>query len=146
MPIIPRCSTICTLDMNITNPGFETGDYTGWLTLGTPTINAVEQRTGSYCNSMNSTSDYVYLSLSGLTIGDTYMFSGWVKRTSSSEGSIYAKNFGGGDVISTIAGTTYGKLVIEFTAGLTTAEIGMFITGGIGISYFDDFKLEKILY
>jgi glucuronoarabinoxylan endo-1,4-beta-xylanase len=69
----------------VTNPGFETGDTTGWLAFGSPTISAETSQvhSGTYsCLVANRTATYMGIAqsfLGTLQAGQTYDVSAWVR-------------------------------------------------------------------
>ena len=69
----------------VTNPGFETGDTTGWFAFGTPTIAAETSQvhSGSYAGLVtNRTATYMGIAqsfLGDLQSGQTYNVSAWVR-------------------------------------------------------------------
>jgi endo-1,4-beta-xylanase len=72
----------------VTNPGFETGNTTGWFAFGSPTISAETSQvhSGTYAAQVsNRTGTYMGIaqSFSGvLQTGQTYNVSAWVMLTS----------------------------------------------------------------
>jgi glucuronoarabinoxylan endo-1,4-beta-xylanase len=69
----------------VTNPGFETGDTTGWFPFGSPTISAETNQvySGTYaCLVANRTATYMGIAQSfvgDLQAGQTYNVSAWVR-------------------------------------------------------------------
>ena len=69
----------------VTNPGFETGDTTGWFAFGSPTISAqtIQVHSGSYAGLVtNRTATYMGIAqscLGDLQSGQTYNVSAWVR-------------------------------------------------------------------
>jgi len=72
----------------VTNPGFETGDTTGWFAFGSPTISAETSQvhSGTYAAQVsNRTQTYMGIAqsfLGDLQVGQTYDVSAWVMLTS----------------------------------------------------------------
>ncbi len=78
-----------------TNPGFETGDTTGWMVFGTPTliVETAQVHSGSYaCLVTNRTASYMGAAQSFTSVlqaSQTYNVSAWVRLVSGANQTVY---------------------------------------------------------
>ena len=78
-----------------TNPGFETGDTTGWFGFGTPTltVETAQVHSGNYaCLVTNRTATYMGAAQSFTSVlqsGQTYNVSAWVRLVSGANQTVY---------------------------------------------------------
>ncbi len=78
-----------------TNPGFETGDTTGWLGFGSPTlaVETTQVHSGTYaCLVTNRTASYMGAAQSFTSVlqsGQTYNVSAWVRLVSGASQTVY---------------------------------------------------------
>jgi len=95
-----------------TNPGFETGNTTGWFAFGPPTISAQTSQvhSGTYAALVQNRTDTwngIAQSLQGVLVsGQTYTFSAWVRLVSGANQTIeltMKKEDGSGTSYTTIA-------------------------------------------
>ena len=135
----------------LTNAGFESGTISPWG-FWPPSNSAVvanNAHSGTYATRTTGSDAGLYRLLSGLSPNTTYTFRGWIKAgTSGNSAYIYAKNFGGSEVLSSpVTSTNYTQVNITFTTGAssTTAEIGLWrnTSAGSGDVFADDFELVR---
>ena len=135
----------------LTNAGFESGTISPWG-FWPPSNSAVvanNAHSGTYATRTTGSDAGLYRLLSGLSPNTTYTFRGWIKAgTSGNSAYIYAKNFGGSEVLSSpVTSTNYTQVNITFTTGAssTTAEIGLWrnTSAGSGDVFADDFELVQ---
>lgn len=132
----------------VQNPGFESGTLTPWNCTGNCQVSTSFSHSGSYAVKLVSSSKDNTLTqvIGGLQPNTTYSLIGYgmLVKTGSSTNNITVSGYGGADVSSSIATTTYAPVTLTFTTGATntTATISLFVgRGSIGV-YFDDFVLQ----
>ncbi|MBC8159616.1 MAG: chitobiase/beta-hexosaminidase C-terminal domain-containing protein, partial [Roseiflexaceae bacterium] len=131
------------------NPGFETGDETGWLSGGSAHgVGTTNPHSGSYAGYNNGGWNSVFQTVSGLQPNTTYTLTAWGRLGAASAGNnsaFYVANYGGAELRTAISGTSYQQYSISFTTGAntTSAEIGhREINGSATVTYYDDFALN----
>ena len=111
-----------------TNPGFETGDTTGWFAFGSPTISAqsAQVHSGGYAGLVtNRTATWNGIARSFLGVlqsNETYNVSAWVQLAGGSSQTMYltAQKIDG-------SGTTYAVVAAgTVSAGMWTQITGQF--------------------
>lgn len=128
-------------DPNITNrilnPGFETGDYTGWVSSGIVVNN--NQNSGNYCVQVDPDRS-AEQEITGLTVGETYTFSAYVKADT---GAVLGVKGSGYDYNTTVVSENYVKASVTFTASEETAKAYLWKPSGPGALpvWGDDFSL-----
>jgi Carbohydrate binding domain./F5/8 type C domain. len=145
-----------------TNAGFERGNLTDWTTTGAGTATAVFEsadhdnpdttgmdvagRWGVQLGG-SSAADGIERTISGLTPGDTYQLSVWVRSESGATAQLTASDFGGADVNTTDSSSTWTHLVSKFTMGSTstaaTVELDK-LAGDATDVYADVFQLKDV--
>jgi PKD repeat protein len=129
----------------ITNPGFETGDFSGWTPIGDVSITN-DSHTGSYgviANGANSSVEQVVIDLCADT---TYTVSCWGKAKSPAGVSLGVKDYGGAEqTIQFTDGKNYVKKSITFTTGAsnTSATIFFIKTDKKFTGTADDFEIVQ---
>ena len=135
--------TVTSSGFSITNPGFETGDTTGWTVVGDVTI-TTDSHSGSYAVSLNESGSSVEQVITGLSPNTTYIVSCW--GISKSNGEVYfgVKDFGGAE--QSVQFTDFKNFVnksITFTTGAVNTSVTIFtnkldskFTGAV-----DDFQI-----
>lgn len=121
--LIQELNRLCQTNA-CSNPGLEV-DTTGWSTFGAnpPTIarDTSNQRTGSGCLSVTwATASGLFgpqFTASGLTVGTTYVFGGWVKVASGPNVAILMAGVGFGGQTGS---ASYAFISGQFTATATT--------------------------
>jgi vibriolysin len=128
----------------ITNPGFETGDTSGWTGTGDISITS-DSHTGSYAVSLNGAGSSVEQVVTNLCGSRTYTISCWGKAKSQAGVYLGVKDYGG--VEQTVQFTNSKKFVqkfITFTTGTTNTSATIFFikldTRFTGIG--DDFEIN----
>ncbi|ANE47081.1 hypothetical protein SY83_13315 [Paenibacillus swuensis] len=129
------------------NPGFETGDATGYLSWGAIQYNnSSNAYKGSYAARIDAGSG-IYQTVEGLSPNTAYTVKVYGKKETSggSTGGLYVKNYGGSDQVAEFTSTAHTVYTLNFTTGSssTSAEIGIWNgnnTGG-NILYADELIL-----
>jgi len=135
--------TSSVLAQAVANPGFETGNFTSWVTDANATISATNAHTGNFCVAISGGGTALQ-SITGLTPNTTYTLVGWGKQGTPCIGWIGVKNFGGTQIYTTISGSSYQQVVINFTTGATNTSAQIWISQGngqTGVLYGDDFSI-----
>ncbi|WNR42892.1 carbohydrate binding domain-containing protein [Paenibacillus roseipurpureus] len=118
------------------NPGFETGDSTGYSTWGTVQLNSTNAYKGSNAAKIGSYSG-VYQVVEGLSPNTTYSVSVYGKKssTATSDGGLYVKNYdattGKTAAFTTTSYTNY-SLTFTTASDKTSAEIGVWSNNAAG--------------
>ena len=132
-------STVGTL----TNPGFETGDFTGWVILPNCTISTTNPFGGAKCASLVGDNAYIYQAVSGLTLGVVYSFTAWFRGDAGTTANAMLGAHDGTGANSapftTLATTqVWQPITLNYTAN-ATGVVGFFVQRGVGAGavYFD---------
>jgi hypothetical protein len=132
------------------NPGFETGTIGPWLQSGpgSQTIAAVAARSGSYgLVQTPSASPFVaaYQAIYGLTPGQPYVVSAWIKAAAASTVACNLEAYnpvGGSNLVDTAivpSATAWQQVSVTYTAPANGAlQIVMYADWGSGTTYWDD--------
>jgi hypothetical protein len=149
-PSAPTSTPIPSTNL-VGNPSFETGSFSPWGAW--PTANgdvvANNAQSGTYAGRLFANESGIYQVINNLTPNSTYTVTAWLKAGSTgNSGYLYAKNFGGTAVNSTIiSSTTYTQVTIQFTTGAsnTSVEIGLWRrnTHGTGEFFIDNVTMVK---
>ncbi|MFC2140987.1 M4 family metallopeptidase [Acidobacteriota bacterium] len=128
----------------ITNPGFETGDTSGWTGTGDITITS-DSHTGSYAVSLNGANSSVEQVVTNLCGSRTYTVSCWGKAKSQAGVYLGVKDYGGDEqTVQFTNSKSFVKKSITFTTGATNTSATVFFIKldkkftGIG----DDFEIN----
>lgn len=130
---------------SVTNPGFESGDLTGWgNTAGDATVQSSVVHSGSYAAQIGASSSGVNQVIAGLTPSTSYTLSAWVNNTASDTTGVGVKDFGGEETYVGASGTGWQQGSVNFTTGSSnsTAMVYIWKNAGTGITYGDDFSLD----
>ncbi|WP_431294481.1 family 16 glycosylhydrolase [Pedobacter sp. P26] len=129
----------------ISNPGFETGNASGWSTYGTTGIVNNNQNSGSYCARIGADNSGYEVTVSGLQPNTNYTFKGYVKlATTGNTCNIAVKNHGGSQVFASSSATTYQQVSVTFTTGATNHSATLCFYkygGGSGAAFGDSFQV-----
>lgn len=131
---------------DISNPGFETGNFTGWSTTGDATVVSNNQNSGSHAAYVGTASSYGEIEqvVTGLSPNTSYTLSGWVK-CSGGKMFLRAKDFGGSNVMQSTTNTNYTQLSLNFTTGSSNTSMTIVGWSSSGTpdshGFFDDFEL-----
>jgi PKD repeat protein len=129
----------------IINPGFETGTFSGWTTIGNVTITTASH-TGSYAVSANAINSSVEQVVVDLCANKTYTVSCWGKAKSTAGFYLRVKNYGGSQKsVQFTNGSSFVKKSITFTTGATNTSATIFVikTGSKLTGVADDFEILK---
>jgi hypothetical protein len=128
----------------ITNPGFETGDTSGWTETGDVTITS-DSHTGSYAVSLNGANSTVEQVVTRLCGSRTYTVSCWGKAKTPAGVYLGVKDYGGAEqTVQFKDAKKFVKKSITFTTGTTNTSATVFFIKldskftGIG----DDFEIN----
>ena len=129
----------------ITNPGFETGNFSGWTVIGNVTITTASH-TGSYAASANGTNSSVEQLVINLCPNTSYTVSCWGKAKSTAGFYLRVKDYGGSQLsVQFTNGTSFVKKSITFTTGASNTSATIFVikTGSKLTGVADDFEILK---
>ncbi len=129
-----------------TNPGFETGTFSGWDSFSTSSVVAANAHSGTYAAQFGS-GGLAQQWVTGLSPNTTYTVSGWVRSdTAGSPMCVGAKDFGGTETNSCPSSMSYTQPSVTFTTGSgnTAATIYLYKPSGTsGTSWSDDVLLVQ---
>lgn len=144
------------------NAGFEQADLTGWTKASSSgggnvfADYAVSRtdiaHTGSYKGTVSDsagTNGFLYKTVTGLTSGRTYRLGAWLETSPGRIVKLFVRNYGGAEkvvAVDTDVGYRHAYKEILFTAGSTSAEIGLHSPRGPGDSWasIDDIRLVEV--
>lgn len=130
----------------LTNPGFETGDFTGWSKHFTDAaIVAANARTGTYAARLSTRYGGIEQTVTGLTPNTTYTISAWAKGVGGGTAEFGVKDYGGYRYALNVGSAEYTRKEYTFTTGSTntSATIFMYKRVAEGEVYFDDFEFVR---
>jgi PKD repeat protein len=110
----------------INNPGFETGDFSSWTTVGDLSITS-DAHTGSYAVILNGANSSVEQVITDLCANTTYTVSCWGKAKSQPNVHLGVKDYGGAE--QTVQFTDFKNFVqksITFTTGASNTSATIF--------------------
>ncbi len=144
-----------------TNPGFETGNTSGWHGFGSPTISAstAQAYSGTYSGRVtNRTASYMGIAQSFqgvLTSGQTYNISAWVRLASGANQTVnltMQKVDGGGTTYATVASGSVsstawtqlsGSYAFNVSGSLTSLVLYAEVPTSTNVSYYlDDLSVQ----
>jgi uncharacterized protein YjdB len=138
------CSVQVVSAVNLlNNPGFETGDFTGWPThFNQSAIVNTNAHTGTYAAKLATAYGGIEQKVTGLNPNTAYTISAWTKGIN---GEFGVRNFGSYQRQVYVSSTDYTRNEFTFTTGSTntTATIFMYKRAAAGEVYFDDFELVQ---
>ncbi len=129
----------------ITNPGFETGNFSGWTVIGNVTITTASH-TGSYAASANGTNSSVEQIVINLCPNTSYTVSCWGKAKSTAGFYLRVKDYGGSQLsVQFTNGSSFVKKSITFTTGASNSSATIFVikTSSKLTGVADDFEILK---
>jgi regulation of enolase protein 1 (concanavalin A-like superfamily) len=135
---------VVSVDNLLTNPGFETGDFTGWPShFNQSAIVNTDAHTGTYAAKLSTAYGGIEQFVTGLTPNTTYTISAWAKGIN---GEFGVRDFGSYKRQVYVNSTEYTRNEITFTTGSTNtkATILMYKRAAAGEVYFDDFELIQV--
>lgn len=127
----------------LTNPGFETGNTSGWVGgYGTCSVVAGPVHSGSYAAGIQTNSALQQV-VTGLSPNTTYTCSGWFEEATAGQyGYLIANGYGDSTDVWTTA-ATYTQLTLTFKTGPTNTSATIVVyQSGAGLFYCDDFILH----
>lgn len=124
----------------VANPGFESGT-TSWSTQSAAVV-AGSGVGGSAALAATGGNSGCWQSIGGLTAGRTYTLGAYIKGDAGDAGYLFAKNFGGAQVVSSsVSRGSYTYTSLTFTPTGSSAQIGMWKDSGAGAAYCDNVSL-----
>lgn len=131
------------------NPGFESGDFTGWAVhYNGAAISDTAPYTGEYSARLSGPASGMEQTVSGLLPDTTYRLSGLGQSADGGVAVFGVKNYGGTftDAWGFEQGTGYVHKEIEFTTGSasTSATIYLYKGSAAGEVHFDDLVLTAV--
>lgn len=147
----------------VTNPGFETGDTSGWFAFGSPTISAETSQvhSGTYAALVNNrTATYMGIAQSLLGVlqtNETYNISAWVRLVSGTNqtmqltiqqidgnGTVYT-NITSGSVSSTNWSQLSGQFTFNISGALTSLTLYAEMPSSSNAAYYiDDVSIPSL--
>jgi hypothetical protein len=128
----------------LANPGFETGDLSGWTTsYGTRSVAVATTHSGSYSGKVGYGSS-IAQTVTGLSPNTTYTFTSWLKVDTAGQ-VVYmgVNNHGGSSASNYNNSTTYAQKTLTFTTGAANTSANIFVyQSGSGSAYCDDLVLS----
>jgi len=128
----------------IANPGFETGNFSGWTTIGSVAI-STDSHTGSYAVSVDGTNSSVEQVIVDLCANTTYTVSCWGKAKSVTGFYLGVKNYGGSEqTVQFTDSKNFAQKSITFTTGATNTSATIFVikTSNRNSGLADDFEIQ----
>jgi vibriolysin len=128
----------------VANPGFETGDTSGWTETGDVSVTS-DSYTGSYGVSLNAANSWVEQVVTNLCGSTTYTVSCWGKAKSSAGVYLGVKDYGGAEKTVKFKNPgSYVKKSVTFTTGAdNTSATVFFIKSGSKLTGIgDDFEIN----
>ena len=145
----------------LTNPGFETGTFTGWTTLGTPgggessTVDSAIKNSGTYSFKLvaNAGSGHGKEQTITVTPGLVYRLSAWVNVTVRTAGWLNIDVQGTGidtsgiQLLSVTTGWTYFEEYVTIPAGTTSIKVRVHSEpSSVLTAYIDDVSFRRSEY
>jgi hypothetical protein len=128
----------------LANPGFETGDASGWTnSYGTYAVTGTNPHSGTYAAQI-SYGSAIQQTVTGLTPNTSYTLTGWLQVTTAGQNAfLMAQSFGGSAEMQWASMTNYTLLTLNFTTGATndSAVIGVYQSGA-DPAWCDDLNLS----
>ncbi|GAB6928179.1 hypothetical protein JCM10914A_21620 [Paenibacillus sp. JCM 10914] len=141
LPPLPEAPTQINL---LANPGFESGDFTGWsLHYNGASVEANHSRSGNYAAKLTGAYAGVEQTVTGLHPNTIYKLYAYGKGIDGGSAVFGVKNHGGNEQSVYVSGTNYVRRELTFTtgSGANSATIFLYKGGGSGDVYFDDLEL-----
>ena len=133
-------------NVGLPNPGFETGDLTGWSIQGGASVDTANSYEGRYAATFTGTGHGVSQTITGLSPNTTYEFGGFLKSAADGD-PVYVgvKNYGGPETATPVFGRYWKQAWVKFTTGpsATTALVYVYKNSGTTQSWFDDAMLVR---
>jgi len=126
----------------VINPGFETGDFTGWSILPNCIITTVNPFGGTKSVSLLADNSYVYQTITGLTAGIVYSFTAWFRGDSGTTAPamllVRDSLFNNPGTVSLPTTTAWQPISINFT-GTPQGDVLFEMERGVGAGavFFD---------
>jgi MYXO-CTERM domain-containing protein len=127
----------------VTNPGFETGDFSGWTLSGTNslTVNGAEPHSGQFAVQDNGRGDAFLSQTLTTTPGGSYTIDFWLRNSNSNNtGNDFNMSFGGVTLFSVVNQPLFGYTEFTFTgvaaSSSTILRFGM--SANNSFWWFDD--------
>ncbi|GAA4416188.1 chitinase [Actinokineospora soli] len=125
------------------NPGFETGNLTGWTCTGSASVTSTDKKTGAYAVTATPAGQDNARCSQTVTVqpGQRYTLTAWVKGAYTYLG---ASGTGTTDVSTWTPSTAWTQLSTAFTTGASTRQVTVYVHSWYGQpSYFaDDINLD----
>ena len=135
----------------VVNPGFETGDTTGWVPgfWGTNVfVSSTQAQSGTYSLAQNGVTGGSYQDVPGLISGQSYQVSVWVLADSGSTAQtmLEVHDTNGGNLVQSsqfTPGTSWQQVTVTFVADSTnTMRIVLWYYSGSGTIYYDSVSVS----
>jgi len=131
------CDDVSLVGPNLlVNPGFETGNTTGWAaSYGSYSVGSTAPQSGTCCATVGW-GGAVRQTVNGLSPNTTYVLNGWLKKAATAGQPLVlgVQGYGGANVSLSTSSTTYENLSLTFTTGSasTSATVFVYQTGTTG--------------
>jgi len=110
----------------VTNPGFETGDFSGWTQFGDTSFTDVETfdvHSGTYAAEFGPTSSDGGINQAiGTSVGQSYSISFWLDNRDPTANNHMSASFGGVTLLTIVNGPAQPFTLYSFTATATTTS------------------------
>ena len=130
----------------LANPGWETGDFTGWgYHYNSAAVVADNARSGTHAARLSAGASGIEQNITGLKPNTMYRLVAYGKSANGGYAVAGAKNYGGTFKDAGFTGTDYTRRELHFTTGgsNTTATVYLYKQGATGEVYFDDLLLYE---
>lgn len=144
-PIYNQTPDIGAFEMPIVaNAGFESGSLSPWTTWGDAGISNSNVRNGNNSIRIGDAPASVEQVIT-VKPNTTYILSGYGMTPTGQQLNIGVKDYGGTEISTPIASTTYTQGEVTFTTGTTstTATIYLYHPTGSGAAYVDDISVAE---
>ncbi|MFS0722526.1 right-handed parallel beta-helix repeat-containing protein [Paenibacillus sp. 1P07SE] len=140
LPLLPEARNL------LVNPGWESGDFTGWgYHYNGAAVVDEEARTGQFAARLTAGASGIEQNITGLKPNTMYRLVAYGKSANGGYAVTGAKNYGGTFKDMGFSGADYTRRELHFTTGSThtSATVYLYKQGAAGEVYFDDLLLYE---
>lgn len=141
--IVPATASVSNL---LANPGFETGDFSGWNAhFNNAAIVGQQARSGDYAAVLTTQYGGIQQFVNGLEPNTSYTISVYAKATDGASGEFSISEFGSYLRTIPVSSADYQRKSYTFTTGATDTKVKLelYKRSAGGAVYFDDLELIK---
>lgn len=135
-------------DVVMPDPGFQSGQLSGWTATGNGRVVATGGRSGAPAATFTGGGNGVRTTVTGLQPDTSYTFAGYLRSAVPGDAvHLGVKDYGGPERSHPVGTTAYTRASVTFTTGPanTSATVYAYRTGGTAQGWFDDFTLVRNL-